>query len=288
MNPCMPAPVSIVVPSRGRPLELESLLRSIDHQADEILVMLDGPDPDTKAYLESTFPHVNIFMSDVVSGPLYQRNLGARIAKHDIIFFLDDDIVLTSHRTIDQTIQLFESDNIGGVTIPFINGDDQAKTLHLASPSKDQIHYTSIFYAGMVAFKKNAFHISGGYREILFMHVEESDIAVRMMNHGFLIRLGLADPMLHARSPRRDSDRLHYLGARNHVLYAFFNVPMPYVIAHLPLTVMKTLIHSIRIGKVCVNLRGILAGIRDAASHFAEREPVARQTYRLCRALRRE
>jgi glycosyltransferase involved in cell wall biosynthesis len=170
-----PAPVSIVIPSKGRLHELHSLLESINHQAGEVLIMIDGTDQLIKNHIAENFPYVKIFMSDKSYGPLYQRNLGASKAKHDIIIFFDDDVALQSDRTIVQTLQLFESNEIGAVTIPFFNIDDERKTIHSVAPSREGIYYTSTFYAGMVAFRKHAFRVSGGYREMFFMHVEESD-----------------------------------------------------------------------------------------------------------------
>ena len=282
-----PAPVSVVIPSKGRPHELSSLLQSIAGQTAEVLVMLDGMDYPTKRYLERRFPTVRVFMSEQSVGPLYHRNRGADIATNEIIVFLDDDIVVQSAETIRKTAALFDADDVGAVTIPFFNtGEDQH--IHSMAPTSTGTYYTSTFYAGMVAFRRNVFLRCGGYREIFFYYFEEPDLAFRMMNEGFFIRLGTGNPMLHAHSPRRNSEKVEFLGARNNVLCTFLNAPWPYLVGHLPMTIINRLRHGVNKRNFGVNLKGVLVGILDSVRHFHERSPVACNVYELCRAIRAE
>jgi hypothetical protein len=63
---------------------------------------------------------------------------------------------------------------------------------------------------------------------------------------------------------------------------------MPYIVAHLPFTVLKILRHGLKVNRLGSTLKGLLAGVLDSAIHFRERDPVAGKVYRISRALRRE
>ena len=87
--------ISVVIPTRGRPQLVRRAVNSARAQTErniEIIVVIDGPDPDTCAEL------AGIADSRLVSVPLEQsvggaeaRNIGARMARGRWIALLDDD-----------------------------------------------------------------------------------------------------------------------------------------------------------------------------------------------------
>lgn len=91
--------LSVIVPTRGRPRSLERTIRGLDAQrlddSDlEIVVSLDGPDARAEALLASAssrFPVRWRFRSH--QGRAAARNTGARLARGEILWFLDDDVV---------------------------------------------------------------------------------------------------------------------------------------------------------------------------------------------------
>ena len=87
--------VSAVIPTRSRPHLLRRALASVAAQtyADlEIVVVVDGPDPETEAVLESWQDRpLTVVVNERSMGGGAARNIGVETAKGTWIAFLDDD-----------------------------------------------------------------------------------------------------------------------------------------------------------------------------------------------------
>lgn len=91
--------LSILIPTKNRKKLLERALNSVCNQsvlADEVIVVNDGSNDDTKIFIESFVklnPQLNIvFIDKPESGGVNTaRNQGLNIAKSDWVAFLDDD-----------------------------------------------------------------------------------------------------------------------------------------------------------------------------------------------------
>ncbi len=112
---------SVIIPTYNRPLELRECIQSILEQVvkpHELIVVDDGN--------LSTLPFENecknagidyIYYRKDTPGLTESRNAGIRLAKGDIIFFLDDDVVLFPN-FIEEIIKVYKADNkaeVGGV-----------------------------------------------------------------------------------------------------------------------------------------------------------------------------
>jgi glycosyltransferase involved in cell wall biosynthesis len=93
-QPTVPS-VSAIIPTRNRPQMLERAIRSVLAQsyADfEIIVVIDGPDPNTSpTYCESIDPRIRCLSLPVNVGLAEARNEGIRHARGRWIALLDDD-----------------------------------------------------------------------------------------------------------------------------------------------------------------------------------------------------
>jgi hypothetical protein len=107
------------------------------------------------------------------------------------------------------------------------------------------------------------------------------------LNAGFVVRVGDADPIYHFESPIRDKTRLNRLGPRNHVLYCWHNVPMPYLVSHALGTALMALRHSLGGGYFWSAAQGTLSGVVACLGEWHQRRPVKRSVYRLSRRLKR-
>jgi GT2 family glycosyltransferase len=85
--------VSIIVPCLGIPPSLPNCLRSLQSQKTdcelEVILVLNGPDADS---VEFEWPEVKI-VRETKKGPAAARNAGVRVAKGDILAFIDSDCV---------------------------------------------------------------------------------------------------------------------------------------------------------------------------------------------------
>lgn len=284
MNPV----VSVLIPTKNRRDLLARAIRSALAQTVpvEVFVLDDGSTDDTQAFVAAEFPQVRYFREEVSRGPTFERNKGADAATAPFLLTLDDDCELVSPETLAACLDEFDHARIGAVTIPYINIRQDAIVRGAAPPGGGR-WATLLFTGGMIVFRREAYLRAGGYRPTLFMHVEESDLAVRLLASGFLVRLGAAAPLHHHESPVRDLRRLHVLGARNHVLFAWHNVPQPYLLPHLAVTSVRCAALGVRIRHPLLIARGLLQGYRECVSGRAARQPVARAVYTLSRRLKR-
>ena len=279
---------SVVIPTKNRRDILCETIASILQQDEplEIIVLDDGSKDGTSETLRARFPQVRVESFRRSRGPAYRRNQGARMAKGEFLFTIDDDCILPHADTFARTIAQFDDPRIGAVTIPFINIYKDKNLTLTAAPDDKQMYVAYEYYGGMVAFRRALFLELGGYRPYYFMNVEEGDYSLRMLASGHVLRLGSAPPIDHHESPIRASKRLNELGPRNHLLYAWYNVPMPYMPLHLLGTGTKSALYIAKLGHPDQAIRGYLKGWLAILHELGRREPVSKECYNLSRELK--
>jgi glycosyltransferase involved in cell wall biosynthesis len=279
---------AVIIPTHNRAQLLPKTLDSVLAQTipTDIFVMDDASSDDTPQRIPRDYPQVKYLREEQNRGPSYLRNKAAAMSDADFIFTIDDDCVLTSPRTIEQTLASFDPPRVAAVTLPFINVRENRNVLS-ASPDPGKIIATYLFYGGMVAFRRDIFLAVGGYRSFLFMLVEEPDLMTRFLAAGYIVRLGSADPLEHFESPLRDSPRLHKLGPRNAVLYSYYNVPFPDFPVHLAGTMLACIKRGFHHGHPIMVLEGLGQGFAGIAHEWSQRAPVPRDVYKLSRLLKR-
>ena len=90
----VPATVTVVIPTRGRPRLVVRAVRSALDQTcppHEVVVVVDGPDPSTEQALAGLDPRVVVVPLLSSGGAAAARNAGVARATGDLIAFLDDD-----------------------------------------------------------------------------------------------------------------------------------------------------------------------------------------------------
>jgi glycosyltransferase involved in cell wall biosynthesis len=279
---------AVIIPTHNRVEMLLELLHAVQSQNIplEVYVMDDASTDGTEARVRGEFPQVNYHREEQSKGPTFQRNKAAAMTKAEFIFTIDDDLLPVSPDTFARTLEGFDHPRVAAVTIPYMNVKQDRIIRHHAANPRGEVEAVYDYFGGMVAFRRDVFLGVGGYRSYLFMHVEEGDLAARILNAGYVIRLGWAEPMHHLESPLRYSSRLEILGARNHLLYSFYNVPWPYFPFHLTGTALNSLRPSGRKGHFFRAMRGIGRGIGGMFHEWRQRKPISRNAYLLTRKLR--
>src|SRR5436190_19538781 len=94
----MPSPtVSVIVPTYQRASALErtlAALSAVDYPEDSLeIVVVDDGSTDPTAATVARFPRAK-FVRQPNSGVAAARNHGARMATGDVLFFVDDDIIV--------------------------------------------------------------------------------------------------------------------------------------------------------------------------------------------------
>lgn len=279
---------SIIIPTKNRLGDLQRALASCRRQAAgvEILVMDDGSTDGTPEMVRRDFPEVYLHRDETSRSVTVQRNRGARLASGDIVFSIDDDAEFPSPHTVTQTLAEFDDPAIGAIAIPFINVNVSNRVLQRA-PSQSGHFLAASFWGTAYAVRRDMFLQLGGYREALRQEMEEEDFCIRMLDAGYFTCLGRADPIHHYFSPVRDNPWRHRYGARNRVLFGWYNVPMPELVTHLAGTCTKRIAFGLRTRHAGLAMAGIADGMGAIAQDLRGRKPVRRRAYRLFRRLRK-
>lgn len=278
--------VTIVIATKNRCDELSNAIQSaLNHSYTcEILVIDDGSTDGTEKLVKEKYPNINFKRFNTSSGCIVRRNQGAKIANGDVIFSIDDDAEFSSSNIIEDIIRDFDDDRIGAIAIPYMEPKKDNK-LHQLAPDKNGLWVTDTFKGTAYAVRKNIFLKLGGFRDYLIHQGEESDFCIRLLDSGFIVRLGRSDPIMHWESPKRDLSRMDYYGARNSILFIWQNVPLVYMPINLVVTTIKCLILTFEPKRFIKRLTGIIAGY--AGFFTVKRQPVNYKTFRTWRKLRK-
>jgi GT2 family glycosyltransferase len=280
---------TIVITTKDRRDDLRRALASAMAQtADvEVLVIDDGSSDGTPQMVASEFPEATLHRSERSLGYIAQRNRAAALATSPVIVSIDDDAELGA-RTVEHTLGELDHPRVGAVAIPHEDVSKGPATVLPLPPDNGRVYATVAYVGTAHALRRDLFLDLGGYREGLFHQAEESDFCARMLRAGYVVRLGTAEHILHHESPQRVSERLYLYGRRNDVLFAWHNVPMPYLAGRLA----KVTVHGLLIGMQGRHpraaIRGLLQGYAQGLRDLPCRDPLPRDLYRVSRRLRRQ
>lgn len=189
--------ISVVVPThRGFPTLgdcLTSVIRAVQ-PVDEIILVADGGVAADLA-VAGEF-NVQILTTPEQLGPARARNLGARAAQGDILFFVDSDVTIPAG-TIERIRTTF-SDNPGLAAL-IGSYDDEPAEKNFLSQYKNLLHHyvhqtssrtASTFWGACGAVRRDLFIAQGGFDETYRLpSIEDIELGYRMTAAGFQIRL---------------------------------------------------------------------------------------------------
>jgi glycosyltransferase involved in cell wall biosynthesis len=278
---------SVVITTKNRKDELRDALKSAVAQSaqPEVIVIDDGSNDGTSEMVRAEFPQVQLHRFESSRGLVVRRNEGARLAKGDIIFSIDDDAVFSANTIVAQTLADFAVDLVGAVAIPFIDVKKDG-ALQQKAPDSHSVWTTHTYIGTAHAVRRELFNRLGGYREYLIHQGEESDFCIRMLASGHRVRLGNAEPIHHFESPKRDLSRMDYYGCRNNVLFAWQNVPAPILPVYLLATTWNCLRWTLVPRRLSIRGQGLLVGYLKFWG--TERRPVPMGTYLRWRELKKK
>ncbi len=109
--------VSLVIPTYNRLMKLVRLLKSLNQLnplPEEVIVIDDHSEDQTAELLKRWKAINNDFKKKVIlktqnKGPAHSRNIGIEKATHDLLAFVDDDVVVKSNWVKNITAPLINS-----------------------------------------------------------------------------------------------------------------------------------------------------------------------------------
>lgn len=279
---------TVVITTKNRKDELRTAVQSaiVQTAKPQVLVIDDGSTDGTSEMIRSEFPQVTLHRYEQSSGLIVQRNNGAKLASGEIIFSIDDDAAFSTPNTVEQTLAEFDHPRVGAVAIPFINVNKE-KVLSQRAPGETGIFCKHDYIGTAHALRRALFLQLGGYRGFLVHQGEEQDYCVRMLDAGYVVRLGRADPIHHFESPRRDFRRMDLYGRRNDLLFVWHNTPWPDFPIQLLGTTVRGAMFGFKIGRPLRMIHGLAQGYGAILHEWSQRKPVTLETFRLMRRLKK-
>ncbi|MBC7771418.1 MAG: glycosyltransferase [Pyrinomonadaceae bacterium] len=278
---------TVVITSKNRKQELEDAVASVLTQNVplEVLVIDDASTDGTDEMIRTKFPQIRYDRAPVSRGYIVQRNRGAIMARTPLIVSIDDDATLPAVNIIEHSLRELDHPRVGAIAMPYIN-IFKTPDIHQKAPDDRDVYVMPAFVGTAHIIRRDLFVKLGSYREIHLHQGEEGDLTLRMLEAGYVVRAGTAVPIRHLESPKRDFSRLFDNNARNHILYAWHNIPMPYMLPRLVGMTFNLLRWGIRKKHFKASMHGVWRGYRDLfMGKLDPRRPVSQATYSASRML---
>lgn len=191
-------PLSVIIPvyNGGRYLArcLSAIQQSTYQQFE--LIVVDNGSTDTSVDIATSF-HARIFHCPGPSGPGAARNMGAQHATHDILLFIDADVVVHAD-TLARVAAHFHNDP--DCAAVFGSYDTNPAAGNLLSQYKNLLHHyvhqhanrnARTFWAGCGAVRKSSFHAIGRFdtKTYPFPSIEDIELGDRLYRQGFRLVL---------------------------------------------------------------------------------------------------
>jgi glycosyltransferase involved in cell wall biosynthesis len=275
-----------IVTRNRREEVLRAVASAVAQEGDvEVLVLDDCSTDGTPEAIARAFPQVRLERSQRSREVAYRRNQAAELASAPILVGIDDDSEFTTPNVVAQTISAFDDRRIGAVALPLVDLP-RDESIRQVAPSAEGVYVTQQFMGAACPLRRDAFLETGGYRVTLEHQAEEPDLCIRLLANGYVVRLGLGDPVRHYGSPRRDVRQMWFRQSRNEVLFGWHNVPMPDLFGYWAKAVPFQLWLGLGVRRLPLFARGVTAGFATIL-RGRNRRPVSRSVYRLYRSIGR-
>ena len=244
----------------------------------------DGSTDGTIEMIRHDFPTVTVHRNEREPGYIGARNYAAEIAAADVIVSIDDDAELSSPRTVRQTLSDFDRPEVALVAVPYV--DVKRNNERRQHPPDEATAYATWTYSGTAyAVRRDLFRALGGYRTVFTRYGEETELCLRLLDAGFVTRLGTGDAIRHYESQLRPRDAALVYGQRAAILLDCLTVPRSSLAGALALTIKQALIAAVASRRPVPVARGMLLGLRDGVRHRSARQPVSDVVFELTRRL---
>lgn len=287
--------ISVVIPSFNRKECILQLLRDLYRQQGvqfEVVVVDDASPDDTVAAIRSEFSQVRLFVNETNAGPCVSRNRGVEAAKGEYIVGLDSDVTVPDRQLLARVVEKFEAaPQVSGLAFRIFQSDgitdDKPRWWHPVpmETGKLRVFETDYFSGTAYAFRRSAMMRAGMFPEILYMHYEEVELALRVLDQGGSIAY---DPDLtvvhHANPVSRRGLVQAYLKPRNQILLAVSCFPAAKLVSYLVPRSLFQLLQAVRNG----HLGEFRRAMKDALvrSRKIDRRPLRPETFRAIKKLR--
>ena len=192
--------ISIIIPTHQYTNDLKACLHAIQEtegiNKHEIIIVLDGLKNKDAFFDQFSFQNLRIFEVEINQGPANARNLGAKKAKGDILFFVDSDVVVHKN-TIPKVEEHFLNKNATDALIG--SYDDEPKHQSIVSKYRNLLHHyvhqhasekATTFWGACGAVKKDIFlSLNGFSTQYKKASIEDIEFGYRLIKNDYSIKL---------------------------------------------------------------------------------------------------
>ncbi|NJL21182.1 MAG: glycosyltransferase, partial [Leptolyngbyaceae cyanobacterium SM1_3_5] len=189
--------ISIVIPVHNGGQSFRKCLTSVQAHAPagvEVIVVVDGGSDDSAEVAEQA--GVKVIKRPIAGGPALARNLGARSAKGDILFFIDADVTINAATVPQVAIAFAQNPSLGALIGSY---DDAPGAPNFLAQYKNLFHHythqtaaeaASTFWGACGAIRRDVFWAIDGFDEnYRYPSVEDIELGYRLKRAGYQIRL---------------------------------------------------------------------------------------------------
>ena len=192
----VPSTISVVIPVYNGGESFRKCLRSLHTGLipDEVIVVSDG-DTDGSWRIAEQFG-AKVIRCPVSRGPATARNIGAKAAQGDIVFFVDADVTLHPE-TVHRVMEVFQTNPEVAALIG--SYDDAPGSANFLSQYRNLFHHythqisneaASTFWGACGAVRREVFLQVGGFdQRYRAACVEDIELGYRLKQYGYAIRL---------------------------------------------------------------------------------------------------
>jgi glycosyltransferase involved in cell wall biosynthesis/GT2 family glycosyltransferase len=291
--------ISVVIPSFNRCECLRKLLGDVFAQrgpAFEVIVVDDCSADDSAAMVEREFPAATLLRNQRNGGPCVTRNRGIRAARGEIIVGFDSDVSVPDRQLLAKVSAAFkECPEASGFAFRIFGpdqvSDDAPRWWHpLPLAEASQRRFETDYFSGTAfAFRRDVVVHAGLFPEVFYMHYEEVELALRVLDGGGAIHYRPELAAVHHANPvsRRSEIKVFYK-PRNQVLLALRCHPWGRALGWLTPRVVNGLFAAAANRSLHDWWRAMLSARALGGDCLAERNPVGAGTWKRIAGMRRQ
>lgn len=275
----------VVLTQGDRNAELCCAIRSVlDVGGTDIALVVNGAPAEAISAATEDFAVTMVALPSNVGIPA-GRTVGMNSTTGDIVFYLDDDATVITAGLVAEVMGMFSDDPRLGIVgfrlvDPQTGDSDRRHVPRLGGRGPDVSGEVTAFLGGACAIRRECWEAAGGYDDTFFYAMEESDLALRVVDADWriwyrgdlLVGHPSSDPTRHRDAVLRTS--------RNRALLARKNLPQPLATMYL---MNWTVITTVR-QRSLRGFRAALTGLREGYAATVDRRPISwRSVVRLTR-----
>jgi len=282
-----PAKVSIVVLTYNREEELIKTINNLSnlkYEGLEIIVVDNASKEPAKIILDN-FCNVKVITLDENIG-VGARNIGISEASGKYVITLDDDVRGLKDEDILVLIDSFEKDeSIAAINFKVLE-EGTGKQINWCHHRKveewgDREFDTFEISEGAVAFRREVVINAGLYPDYYFISHEGPDLAIRLMNNGYIVSYNPKVIVEHAQSlTARVSWRRYYYDTRNLIWFIFKYFGFRVGVKKLVIGLGALFVYSVRDGYIKYWFKGVFDSLKVLKKVKEDKVQINKKTWR--------